>query len=99
MIKELLFSGARRKARNLLMQTPQKIFEEKAECFDEDQLINMRYILSRPKGCRWCATTRTIEKSERSTKLQLAFLVFDFFNIIVFVVAAAYNAQGKLSNA
>ena len=90
-IKELLFSGARRKRKNRQKQTALMIFEESAELFDAEQAANIRYILSPPTGCRWCRLTRPIEKVERSTKLQLSFLVFDFINLGVFILASAYN--------
>jgi len=98
-VKELLFSGARRSRKNRQKRTPLMLFEASALHFESDQANNIRYILSPPSGCGWCRLTRPIEKVERSTKLQLGFLVFDFVNIGVFILVATYNAKVQVTTA
>ena len=66
-------------------QTPMDILEELEEELDSDDYKKMVYILTVPKGCRFLRMTRPIEKVERKARLQIGVLIFNSFNICVFL--------------
>jgi hypothetical protein len=79
-----------------------EILEELEEVLDTDDYIKMQYILTVPKGCRFLRMTRPIEKVERKARLQIGVLIFNSFNICVFLASGIVdylqnkNGEGQL---
>jgi hypothetical protein len=67
-IKELIFSGAKRDLTNDNGKTPLDIVEALITHLDEDDYKKLVYILTPPTGVRYCRMTRPIEKVKRSQR-------------------------------
>jgi len=61
-VKELIFSGAKRELTNKFDQTPMDILEDLKDILRTEDYDKMKYILTPPTGCRFLRMTRPIEK-------------------------------------
>ena len=58
----------------------------------------MKYILTPPTGCRFLRMTRPIEKVQRRARLQIGVLVFNTFNIFIFLASGIVDYLRNQNN-
>lgn len=85
-VKELIFSGGMRDTANNFGQRPMDILDDMKDILSDEDFDKMKYILTPPTGCRLLRMTRPIEKVQRRARLQVGVLIFNTFNISVFLV-------------
>lgn len=65
---------------------------------DPADFDKMNYILTPPKGCRFLRMTRPIEKVERKARLQIGVLIFNSFNISLFLASGIVDYLRNKNN-
>lgn len=90
-VKELIFSGARRDIRNKGGLSVMDVLTRVEDQLSPEDIRKMRYILTPPSGIRFLRHTRAIEKVERGAGIQRASLAVNIVVIVVFIYAGVMH--------